>query len=61
MPGGTEERGAAWLRERMAESQEVFPETPPLVRPLQGKRTARPGDRRGSYQTASRRPGFVLG
>lgn len=61
MPGGTEGRGAAWLRERVAESQEVLPETSSLVRPLQGKGTARPGNRCGSYQAASRRPGLILG
>ena len=32
-----------------------------LVHPLQRKGTARPGNRRGSYQAPSRRPGFVLG
>lgn len=42
-------------------SQKVLPKTPPLVRPMQRERTARPGNRRGSYQAASRRPGFVLG
>lgn len=61
MPGRTEERGAAWLQERVAESQEVLPEASPLVRPMQRERTARPGNSRGSYQAASRRPGLVLG
>ena len=61
MPGRTEERGAARLRERVAESQEVLSESSSMVCPMQKERTARPGNGRGSYQAASWRPGLVLG
>lgn len=57
----TKERSAAWLRERVAESQEVLPETSSLVRPMQRERPACPGNRCRSYQAASRQPEFVLG
>lgn len=61
MPERTEECRPPRIRQPLAESQEVLPETSPVVRTVQGGRPAGTGDRCGSHQTASRRPEAVLG
>lgn len=61
MPGRTEERRTPRIRQPLAESQEVLPETSPMVCTVQGGGPAGPGDRCGSHQTTPWRSGAILG